>query len=312
MKRKRNLYKDIYDCDNIEKVFKEICQNTKNISKVQRFKDYKCINITRIHDILEDRKYVPGPYTRFTIREPKERHIVSQNMFDKAVNHLVSRHILMPSILPCLIDQNVASRPDMGTKDGIMYFQKYRKICNMKYKKYYVLKCDISKFFSSINHDILKEKLKRKIKDKEALKITFDIIDSEPNGLGIGNMTSQLLAIFYLNDLDHYIKEKLKIKYYVRYQDDFVLFHESKEYLQYCLAEIDRFVQKEKLTLNPKTRIFSNTNNFLFLGRKFNGRYGRYRTINKKCRKKKSLFIQNKIKLNSVCGSLISYHDLRM
>ena len=78
---------------------------------------------------------------------------------------------------------------------------------------YYILKCDISKFFSSINHDILKKKLCKRIKDKEALKIVFDIIDSEENGLGIGNMTSQILAIFYLNDFDHFVKEKLKIKF---------------------------------------------------------------------------------------------------
>ena len=84
-------------------------------------------------------------------------------------------------------------------------------------------------------------------------------------------MTSQILAIFYLNDLDHFIKEKLKIKYYIRYQDDFLLFHPSKKYLQYCLKEIKKFLAKEKLTLNSKTRIYKNTNNFLFLGRNSKG-----------------------------------------
>ena len=90
----------------------------------------------------------------------------------------------------------------------------------MKYGKYYILKCDISKFFASIDRDRLKEKLKKKIKDKDALNIVFKIIDSDENGLSIGNMTSQILAIFYLNDMDHYIKETLKIKYYVRYQEN--------------------------------------------------------------------------------------------
>ena len=311
MKRKQNLYQNMYDFKNIESVFREICKNTKNVAKVQRFKDYKIVNIAKIHDVLEKRMYVPGPYTRFTIYEPKERHIVSQGMIDKSVNHLVSRHILMPAIFPCLINQNVASRPEMGTKDGIMYFQKYKKICDVKYKNYYLLKCDISKYFSSIDHDILKEKLKRKIKDKEALKIVFDIIDSEEKGLGIGNMTSQILAIFYLNDLDHFIKEELKIKYYVRYQDDFLLFHESKEYLKYCLEEIRKFVKKEKLELNPKTRIYKNTNHFLFLGRKFNGKYGRYKTISKKIRIRKFLFKENKINLNSICATLICYDSIQ-
>ena len=80
-------------------------------------------------------------------------------------------------------------------------------------------------------------------------------------------MTSQVLAIFYLNDMDHYIKEVLKIKYYVRYQDDFLLFHPSKEYLKICLKKIRHFLDNENLTLNKKTRIYKNTNNFIFLGR---------------------------------------------
>ena len=92
-------------------------------------------------------------------------------------------------------------------------------------------------------------------------------------------MTNQILAIFYLNDLDHFIKEKLKIKYYVRYQDDFLLFHKSKKYLKYCLSEIENFLANEKLSLNKKTRIFKNSDNFLFLGRNNNGDYCRYRRI---------------------------------
>lgn len=306
------MYENTYKIENIEKVFNEITKNTKNKSKVQKFKDYKCINITRIHNILENRQYVPGPYNRFVIYEPKKRNIVSQGMLDKAVNHLVARHILMPALLPCLIEQNVASRMGKGTKAGYEYFQKYRKACNFKYNKnYYILKCDISKFFASINQDILKTKLKRRIKDRDALKIIFDIIDSEEEGLGIGNMTSQLLAIFYLNDLDHFIKEKLKIRYYVRYQDDFILFHYSKEHLQYCLKEIENFLKREKLTLNSKTRIYKNTNKFLFLGRDFNGKYGRYREINKKIKKRKFLYLQNQIALNEFCSTKICYTQLQ-
>ena len=109
-----------------------------------------------------------------------------------------------------------------------------------------------------MGRNIWKEKVKRRIKDKDALKIIFDIIDSNENGLYIGSMTSQVLAIFYLNDLDHFIKEKLKIKYYVRYQDDFLLFHHSKKYLNFCLDEIKKFLKKEKLVLNKKTRIYAN------------------------------------------------------
>ena len=230
MRRKRNLYENIYKFENIESAYNEVCRNTKNKKKVANFKEYKCLYISRIHNILENKTYIPGPYNVFTIYEPKERRIVSQNMQDKIINHLVARFILYPAILPCLLDINVASRKGLGTSEGIRLATNFRRICKIKYDTYYILKGDISKFFASIDHEILKEKIRRRIKDKDALKIVFNIIDSTSPGLGIGSMTSQVLAIFYLNDLDHFIKENLKIKYYVRYQDDFLLFHHSKDY----------------------------------------------------------------------------------
>ena len=110
-------------------------------------------------------------------------------------------------------------------------------------------------------------------------------------------MTSQILAIFYLNDLDHFIKENLKIKYYVRYQDDFLLFHQSKDYLKYSLEEIRKFLSKEKLTLNAKTRIYKNTNNFIFLGKNQKGKYAKYREVKRKLKKQNYLYQENHITL---------------
>lgn len=231
-------------------------------------------------------------------------------MQDKVINHLVARHILYPAILPCLLDVNVASRKGLGTSEGIRLAMNFHRICKVKYKTYYILKCDISKFFASIDHDILKKKLKRRIKDKEALKIVFDIIDSEENGLSIGAMTSQVLAIFYLNDMDHFIKETLKIKYLIRYQDDFLLFHPSKQYLKYCLEELKKFLEKEKLVLNKKTRIYKSTNNFIFLGRKQNGNYAKYRDVRRKLKSRLYLYKEGKIPLNSIISSLICYKGL--
>lgn len=290
--------------------FDEVSRNTKNKGKVNKFKEYKCIYVSKIYNTLKNQKYKVGPYNIFTIYEPKKRRIVSQNMFDKTVNHLVARHILMPALIPCLIEQNVASRKNMGTKKGIEYLRRYQDICECKYSEYYILKCDISSFFASINQEILKEKLKKKIKDKDAIKIVFDIIDSEKNGIGIGNMTSQILAIFYLNDMDHFIKEDLKIKYYVRYQDDFILLHKSKEYLKECLEKLRDFLKKEKLVLNQKTRIYKNTNNFIFLGRSRKGKYARYRVVKRKIKKRKYLYENNKISLMSLTSSIVCYKNL--
>ncbi len=310
MKRLNNLYPNIYKFENILDAYDEVCRNTKNKRKVRNYREYKCIYISRIYNTLVSKSYVVGPYNIFTIYEPKERRIVSQNMHDKVINHLVSRFILYPAILPCLIDGNVASRKGMGTKKGLELATKFHNICKMKYKKYYILKCDISKFFASIDHDILKSKLKRRIKDKDALNIVFSIIDSDDVGLSIGNMTSQVLAIFYLNDLDHYIKETLKIKYYVRYQDDFLLFHPSKEYLKMCLAKIKTFLENEKMTLNPKTRIYTNNNHFIFLGRTKSGKYAKYRNVNRRLKKRRYLYENGFINLHSYISSYVCYKHL--
>ena len=310
MKRKGNLYENIYKIENIMSAYDEVCRNTKAKRKVNKFKEFKCIYISRIYNILKNREYRVGPYVHFVIYEPKRREIVSQGMIDKIINHLVSRYILYPTLLPCLIDTNVASRSGMGTNAGLEAAKGFHRKCKIKYGKYYILKCDVSKFFASINKDILKEKLLRKIKDKDAIKIVFDIIDSEEEGLGIGNMTSQVFAIFYLNDMDHFIKENLGIKYYVRYQDDFLLFHESKDYLKYCFEEIKKFLKKEKLELNGKSRLYTSSNNFIFLGRNQKGRYARYRTVKRKLKKKVYLYKTGVIDLMGLSESLICYKNL--
>ncbi len=149
--------------ENIQKAFDEVCKNTRNKRKVETFKEYKCIYISRIYHILKDKKYVVGPYNVFTIYEPKKRRIVSQGMQDKIINHLIAREILLKSIDSCLIPENVASRIGKGTKAGLNYFFEYQRKCKVKYGTYYILKCDISKFFESINQEKLKQKLKKKI-----------------------------------------------------------------------------------------------------------------------------------------------------
>ena len=151
MKRKNNLYENTYDMNNIIAAFNEVCRNTKNKRKVRNYREYKCVYISRIYNILKERKYVVGKYNVFTIYEPKERRIVSQALQDKVINHLVSRCILYPALIPCLIPENVASIEGKGTKSGLEYKKEFERKCTIKYGTYYILKCDISKFFASIN-----------------------------------------------------------------------------------------------------------------------------------------------------------------
>ena len=110
-------------------------------------------------------------------------------------------------------------------------------------------------------------------------------------------MTSQVLAVFYLNDMDHFIKNELHIKGVIRYQDDFLLFHESKEYLKYCLEQLTIFLEKEDLRLNKKTRIFKSTDNFIFIGRNKYGNYAKYRTVKRRLKKRMYLYSIGKLTL---------------
>jgi len=310
LKRFNNLYENIYKAENIKACYYEVMRNTKNKRQVYKLQNNAENVIRTIYEELKNERYVVGKYNVFIIYEPKQRTIVSQGMKDKIVNHLIAREILYPAILPCLIPFNVASRPGMGTKKALEYLERYRRQFAAKNEKYFMLKCDISRFFLSIDHKILKKKVRRRIKDPRALKIVFNVIDSYSTGIGIGSMTSQVLAIFYLNDLDHFIKEELKIKGYIRYQDDFLLFSESKEYLEVCLEKIKKFLEKEKLTLNGKTRIYSCNENICFLGRNLYGQYAKRRTVRRKMKKRFYLLKEGKISLDSYIASRICYKNL--
>ena len=243
------------------------------------------------------------------IKDPKYRIIMSQKMNDKIINHVMA-DVLIKVLDSSLIDTNVATRKNRGTHFGIKYLKKY--LNELKKESIYALKFDISKYFYNIDHEVLKNMLRKKIKDKRYLEILFKIIDStnkdvndriikikeneikilrESNlndkdrrieeirripiyrygkGLPIGNMTSQIMAVYYLNELDHYIKEKLHIKHYIRYMDDGVLLSNDKEYLKYCLKKIEEMVHKYKLKLNDKTKIINVSKEGLdFLGFRF-------------------------------------------
>ena len=312
MKRKNKLYKSI-SFDDIRRVYqKQIRINTKNKLKIRRFEDFYSINLARVKKIIDNKSYRPGKYNIFLIKEPKYRIIMSQNISDKLINHVIAEKVLLPVLDKCLIDTNVATRKGKGTHYGI---RKLKKFLHEFKGDVYALKFDISKYFYNINHDILLECLRKKIKDKDALRILKDIISSTDSvyvneqinnlkkqelekvnkmniieshrqkkikevlniptykhgkGLPIGNMTSQIMAVFYLNELDHFIKEKLKIKYYIRYMDDGVLLCHDKEYLKYCVRQIKKLIDKYDLKLNKKTKIINIRKEGLdFLGFRF-------------------------------------------
>ena len=316
MKRVNNLYNRLFDINFILNTYNIIKKNTKNKNKLEKFEQNLSINLIDIKNKINKEN---GKYNLFMIYEPKERLILSLNLKDKIINHMVG-YIVFDVLEKSLIDSNVAVRVNKGTSYGIKLVKKYIKKLNYNY---YCLKIDIKKYFYSINHNILKDLLNKKIKDKLFLDIVYKIIDSSDEdyileyakkhnislkkgyGLPIGNLTSQILGIFYLNKIDHYIKEELKIKYYIRYMDDMVLFHKDKNYLKFCLDKIIIYLKKYDLELNNKTIITKNS--LCFLGYRF---YNKKIKILSKNRRKiyKKLRLLKYHNYNKYIKSLSSYY----
>ena len=171
MKRVGNLTSE-FTIENIINAYKVVRKNTLNKNKIYKFEEYYTSNISNIFKLLDD--YMVGKYNIFLIKDPKYRIIMSQNINDKIINHLMA-DILIKVLEPSLISTNVASRKNKGTSYGIKYLKKY---LNKLEGEVYALKFDISKFFYNIDHEILKEMLCFKIKDKKYLDILFKIIDS--------------------------------------------------------------------------------------------------------------------------------------
>lgn len=313
MKVRVNDILDIYE--------KEVSSNTKNKMKVFNFEKNKMENIYDIIYIIEKGNYKVYRYNIFTINSPKYRIVMSLNIKDKIINHYVTRNILIPKLDGYLDIRNCATRRNMGYDYGIKLLKRYIE-CNKKYGKFYVLRIDISKYFYSIDHNVLKEMLINKL-DSEEYDIVCSILDSTNDsyvndrinfikselvvrdskrekeisklpiyeydkGLPIGNMTSQFLSIFYLYGLDYYIVNYLGLKFMVRYMDDYVIISNDKERLMRALVVIRTILKDEYgLGINEnKTGVFDSYNGFEYLGYMFYVRDGKT-IIKMKCSNRK-------------------------
>lgn len=331
---------------------KEISRNVRNKNKLYNFEKNKMQNVYEIIDVLNyNVPYHVSKYNIFMISEPKHRIVMSLNIKDKVINHYVSRNYLEKNLTRYLDDRNIATRKNMGTDYGIKLIKKYLEL-NKKYGMFYILKLDISKYFYSIDHEILLGMLKKRLTQDEYdfMKIIIDSTDEEyinlrikdikekyvkkfpylkeeisripeyknGKGLPIGNMTSQFLSIFYLNELDHYIVHNLHIKHYVRYMDDFILIHPDKEVLKNAYDYIKNTLEvKYKLKLNnKKTKITNCKEGFSFLGYTFKVinkktiikiKRDSYEKIKRNVKKTKYLYKNKKITYNQAFCSIMCY-----
>lgn len=229
-------------------------------------------NLLHAIEVLKDGTYQPGEYRVFKVWEPKEGIIMALPFFDRVIQHMIVNFI-EPIFEKRFLFHSYACRKGKGVHEASKTLSKWLyELEVVQGKKIYAIKGDIHHYFQSVSHDILKAEIRRYISDKALLKILDRIIDHNgifPPGVGIpvGNLTSQLFANVYLNKLDQFVKHELKVKYYVRYMDDFIILSEDPAELRRILAIIEEFLRRElRLELNPKTTILAAKNGINFVG----------------------------------------------
>ena len=254
MKVFHNIFPEIIKIENILKVWQEFKSGKANKIDVISFERNLEDNLFELFQELKEKNYKHSPYWGFKISDPKPRNIHKAEIKDRIVHYLISKElerIYESTFFPW----SYSSRKGKGIHKALRDLIKTsRKLSGNYTRNFYYLKCDIKKFFDSIDHQVLIEILKKKIKDKDFLWLLDEIIRSFHSELGrnkgipLGNLTSQYFANIYLNQLDCFIKQDLKIKFYFRYADDFLILDKGRKALEDLLLKISKFL-KEKLSL---------------------------------------------------------------
>lgn len=257
-KRLRHVYNNIISIENLLISWQEFLRGKRKRKDVAEFSLYFMDNILLLHRELTEKTYKHGEYQAFKINDPKPRDIHKASVRDRLVHHAIHR-ILYPYFDRKFIFDSYSCRINKGTHRAINRFRVFsKKVSRNNTKACWVLKCDIRKFFANINHEILKNILAKHVGDKNVLWLLSQIIDSFATkgknniGLPLGNLTSQLFVNIYMNEFDQFAKRELKIKYYIRYADDFIIIHKDKNYLENIILKISEFFEaKLKLSLHP-------------------------------------------------------------
>jgi RNA-directed DNA polymerase len=251
-------YSKIISLENIFRAWEEFIKGKRKNADVGMFEWSLEENLFALHESLENQTYRHGNYEEFYVRDPKIRHIHKASVKDRVIHHLVSE-VLEDIFDPTFYAHSYSCRRDKGTHKAVEAFRRLaRKASQNNTSRLFVLKCDIKKFFASVDHEVLLELLGKKIHDSDFINLLNKIISSfqteeaPGKGMPIGNLTSQLFANIYMDPLDQYLKHDLKVQYYIRYSDDFVVLSESKEYLEELLGKLGEYLNARlKLSLHP-------------------------------------------------------------
>lgn len=281
MKRHGNLWADVVNFQNLVAAARQAQRGKRFRDNVLRF-NYNLENeLTQLQHQLQNKTYRPGQYKTFHVKEPKARLISAAPYRDRVVHHALC-NVIMPVFERTFIHDSYANRVGFGTHRALKRFTQFTQSSR------YVLQCDLRKYFPSIDHEILKTIIRRKIKCPDTLWLIDTIIDSsneqEPvvvyfpgddlltplsrrRGLPIGNLTSQFFANIYLNSFDHFVKEQLNVDQYLRYVDDFALFSDDRSFLANIRPALENFLATLRLTLHPvKSQLFQTQIGPTFVG----------------------------------------------
>ncbi len=253
MKRIGNLYHKIIDTDNLILADHKARKGKTNQKSVQVHMSNAGANILLLQKMLIDKTYKTSAYKTFKVFEPKERLVFRLPYFPDRIAHHALMNILEPIFVNTFTSDTFSCIKGKGIHAAARSVEKaLKEVPGTKY----CLKLDIKKFYPNIDHDVLKQLLRRKFKDQDLLWLLDEIIDSA-DGLPIGNYLSQYLANFYLSYFDHWIKEEKRVKYYFRYADDMVILSESKSYLHSILSDIKLYLNdKLKLQVKQNYQVF--------------------------------------------------------
>lgn len=230
-------------------------------------------NLTQLYRELQNKTYTHGTYIAFNISDPKPRNIHKATVRDRVVHHLLYKELYFYFDQRFIYD-SYSCRVEKGTHRALDRFRGFaRSVSKNNTRSCYVLKCDIRKFFASIDHDVLRNILKRHITDEDILELINRVLvsfnsDEDGVGLPLGNLTSQLLVNVYIHEFDMFVKQELRVKHYIRYADDFVILSEHKAYLETLLPKFQIFLcEKLHLALHEhKTYIKTYDSGVDFLG----------------------------------------------
>lgn len=254
MKRYGNLYAKMWDMENIREAHHNAQRGKKHYREVQMVNADPERYLTQIQAMLRDKTFRNSPYEVFTkVDSGKERQIYKLPYYPDRIIHHCIMQVLEPIWMKTFITDTYAALRARGVHRGV---KRLKKALRDRENTQYCLKFDIRKFYPSIDHDILRGIVRRKIKDPDVLWLLDEIIDSA-DGIPIGNYLSQYFGNLYLTYSDHWIKEEKRCKYYFRYCDDMVILHSDKRYLHDLFCEIQEYLKVNlKLSVKDNWQIF--------------------------------------------------------